>query len=386
MYEDSNSIEITDDLVWPLFILARDRPELLNPKTRREIMKKTSLIRSDWHSKSKTFKNCLNSRVPLKPETLEKIPERSDKIILLIDYYNVQDEERRKEIIFAIQKNIDCGHFHKIYIFLEKNDQRSNEELANDFYVQINVQFIRDCRRSTYRSFLDFIKNETPEEESDAVFILSNNDCYFDDSVNLFKHLPFNWGKTIYSMTRKDLLSDGRIIDAMHPQQLYGNIPDVDNLPEALDVKHVRESEQILGPDSSDAWAFKKKLTDTSVDLNFELGRYHCENQFLGRLKSNGYNPKNIGFCGHVRCIHVHQSFWRKMSTTIYDPSDSDYYNFNFMPPFFDPENQKSRTLDNCIAGTNSVIHKNNYFYTDQFSANLENYVITDINKYLTNE
>ena len=147
MYEDSNSIEITDDLVWPLFILARDRPELLNPKTRRKIMKKTSLIRSDWHSKSKTFKNCFNSRVPLKPETLEKIPERSDKIILLIDYYNVQDEERREEIIFAIQKNIDCGHFHKIYIFLEKNDQRSNEELANDFYVQINVQFIRDCRR-----------------------------------------------------------------------------------------------------------------------------------------------------------------------------------------------------------------------------------------------
>ena len=85
MYEDSNSIDITDVLVWPLFILARDRPELLNPKTRRKIMKKTSLIRSDWHAKSKTFKNCVNSRVPLKPETLEKIPERSDKIILLID-------------------------------------------------------------------------------------------------------------------------------------------------------------------------------------------------------------------------------------------------------------------------------------------------------------
>tara|TARA_B100000212_G_scaffold341984_1_gene326988 strand:- start:16507 stop:17682 length:1176 start_codon:yes stop_codon:yes gene_type:complete len=381
-------LEITDDLVWPLFFMARDYPNMISPDTRELVLEKVAEIRAHWHKNASTFKKSMQKKVPLDENLIKDHNIKNNKIILLLDYYNVKNEERKKEIIFAIQKNIDCGQFYKIYIFLEKNEERSSEDLANDFFVQSNVQFIRDCNRSTYRSFLDFIKNKTLQDEKDAVFILTNNDCYFDESVSLFKYVNFNWGKTVFSMTRKDLLSDGSIIDALHPDMWdgAGHIPDTNQLPSVVRKKLVSQTEQILGPDSSDAWAFKINLADCTVDLDFELGRYHCENQFLGRIGSEGFAPKNIGFCGFVRCIHVHQSFWRKVSTTIYDPSDSDYYNFAYMPPFHDPNDFKKRTIYNCIAGSNSIMHKNNYFYKDQFSTDLSNYVIEDVNKFIKNE
>lgn len=381
-------LEITDDLVWPLFFMARDYPNMISPETRELVLQKASEIRMNWHVDSSTFKKSMNKKIPLDENLIKKHNIKQDKIILLIDYYNVKNEERKKEIIFAIQKNIDCGHFYKIYIFLEENDDRSSEDLANDFFVQPNVQFIRDCKRSTYRSFLDFIKNKTLKDEKNAVFILSNNDCYFDESVNLFKYLSFNWGKTVFSMTRKDLMQDGSIIDALHPDMWdgAGHVPETGSLPSVVKKKIDESNTQILGPDSSDAWAFKQNLTNCTVDLDFELGRYHCENQFLGRIASEGFSPKNVGFCGFVRCIHVHQSFWRKVSTTIYDSSDTDYYDYNYMPPFHDPKDFKKRSVFNCIAGTNSIMHKNNYFFKDQFSADLSNYVIEDVNQFIKNE
>ena len=191
------------------------------------------------------------------------------------------------------------------------------------------------------------------------------------DDVKLLKHINFHNGQRVLTMTRVDQLPTGKIVRPRIPalDQAHGG--------SRIQQSH-EESFGVLAPTSSDAWAFKQPLSKTKAQINIELGRLHCENQFLSRIYEDGFKPFNIGFCEFIRCIHLHNTQVRNVETYVSENIDYDY-----QPPYIDykklREENKMRDYDKAITGTGMQMHRNNFYYDEQISGDYGEHVVRDI-------
>lgn len=367
-------MRITDDMVWPLKLLIDEKPHLFSSETKKKFDR--FLKRHLHYLHGRRGKNYMTESAMSQSVKLDKkdIPteNKSDKIILMFDYYEIENKERRTEITTAIQNNINNDLFDELIMFVECSEEES-KKLTSCFELTDKVKVIPNSKRTTYRSAIEYAKKINDE---DAIFLLTNNDCYFDETVELLKKIDFDNGKRVLSMTRKDLLETGEIVNTINP---YADNPWLDGISGEFTKKIDYENAFLMGPESSDAWAFKSNLAKTNANIDIELGRYHCEQQFLGRIYEDGYDVRNVGFCGHIKCIHIHQSFYRIAETYMADESDKEYYNFNYIMDFWSDATNPTRTYENYVVNSNMNFHKNNYFIDDRLSGQFGKYVVRDI-------
>lgn len=363
-------MEITDDMMWPLKFLIRDKPHLFSDATKQQFDKffHDSLNHiTGRRGKSYMLKSALSQTIKLDEKDIPT-QNKTNKIILMVQYYEIENAERKQEIVRAIQTNINNNLIDQIIIFVDC----AVEELKNItscFQLNEKVRLISKQTRMTYRSAINFA-NEL--NDKDAVFLLANNDCCFDETIGLMKKIDFLNGKRVLSMTRKDLLKTGDLVNAVNPEVIVGESGE-------LIQKTDYQNGLLIGVESSDAWAFTSGLCETNANIDIELGRYHCEQQFLGRIYEDGYDVRNVGFCGHIKCIHIHQSFYRKAETYMVDESDKEYYNFNYMTDFWEDDLKADRNYDNYVVNSWMNFHKNNYFIDDRFSGEYGKFVVRDL-------
>ena len=176
------------------------------------------------------------------------------KVSLFVSYWQPNNKERRDELNFCIQKNINNPIINKIYAFCEE---------PNLVPLHPKIKEIRMERRPTFKEYFDKI-NEMHSEIS----IIANADIYFDESLAYIKYIK---GNDCFALTRWEGTENAKYFEK---------------------------------PDSQDVWIFRG-LINPSVHAEFELGRLGSDNRLAHELKKVGYTVSNPS--KSIKAYHAHK-------------------------------------------------------------------------------
>ena len=217
----------------------------------------------------------------------DKLSTRYDKIKLIVQYYDMEIQ-RKNEIDFAFEKNLENPLIDEVHVLVESESvDLSGWDSAK--IVKKNIG-----KRLTYDECFQYARDNFDESD---VALVCNIDCYFNESVGKLKKVNFN--DKLICMTRKDLSENGKL---MRPAN-----PEVENEGHRFDEIHEITTNRCLDYDSSDAWAFSTKLSRFSS--NIELGTYSCEYFLHTSAINDGIKVRNVA--EYVDCIHVHGTNYR---------------------------------------------------------------------------
>jgi len=224
-------------------------------------------------------KNILNGR-PKYIENIENdIESFTGNINLFISWYNEKDENRKKEFINCLLKNISNRYINKIYLFVENNCECD--------FIEDKIEKIFIDKRITYLDAFTFINSITNKND---INILSNTDIYFDETIKfVFNKIDSN---KVFCLTRWDILSNGKI--EFHNRR-----------------------------DSQDAWIFYGSIKN-NIQCNFNLGIPGCDNKIAYELEKSGYSIFNPSLS--IKILHIHTSNIRNYSNNT--PKLSRPYQF----------------------------------------------------------
>lgn len=211
------------------------------------------------HEKDGTVSTVANQN---QEELYKKIIGKNFQMInLFTSFFCANDEDRHKELVFCLEKNIENPHIKKIYVLSENCEiPVSSEKLE-----------IVQSERPTYKDFFNFINSKTDTEE---INVLCNSDIFFDESIlNCFKFLD---NRTIISLLRWEYSDNPRI--------------------------------QIMRADCQDSWIWIGKINDLDFS-DFYLGKNGCDNRIAWEMKNKGYNLINP--CTTIKSYHYHDSTFR---------------------------------------------------------------------------
>ena len=312
----------------------------------------------------------MKEKVELKTEDIPT-KNKNENITLITGYYAVEDE-RFHEIQEAIQNNINNPHISEVVLFIQpfvNGDTRTEEELLNDFDCKNKVTLVKATDRMSYKLALNYVKEH---KKKDTIYILTNNDCYFDKNDELIKKIDFKKGKRVLTFTRKDRLADGTIVNAVNPSP-----GDEDGVK--FDETQTLNYEELptMALYSSDAWAFTPKLADTNATVDMQLGRSTCEEQFHGRIYEDGYELYNVGINGFIKCIHLHLSGLRHIKKW---KEETDFDDWQYVHNFRKGDHTEINET-NYINGSWMAYHPNNFYYDDRFSGKFGKFFVRDIRK-----
>lgn len=192
-------------------------------------------------------------------DTILDTTKHRDKIILLVEFFKSEFEERNKEFAEALKKNIDCEHIDKIVLFYEN----SLDEYPDISYSpKIEIAYTK--KRMTFGDYFTYCNNNF----NDNICVVANSDIYFDDSI-----------KHVYSMNENDFLCITRWNNGI----LQGH-----------------------SAYSQDVWVFRKKIPDNMMCYcDFQLGKQQCDNRVAFLAMRSGFNIINP--CYLVKCHHLHK-------------------------------------------------------------------------------
>ena len=371
--------EWDDFFIWPLICIIKEQCEVdvkkipFTHELREHIFKyKCDNFEKDYES----ITNKANSEII--SLTDDEIPNytHTEEIVLILGYYDILDSVRKLEIDESIQNNINNKYISRIVMFVECETASmvlANKMTAN-FKNADKLEIIPTHTRLTYKNALDYADRDNKEN---AVYLLTNSDCYFDSSVDLLTKLNFKNGKRVVSMTRKDRFETGEVLNSV---KLFndgydenGNMIYKFGKPSLVNKKELG----IMPPYSSDAWAFKSNIEFDSSLVDNELGRMSCEIFFQSRLHEQNIELFNIGFGGYIKCIHIHNSAIRtnhqqnmqSLSQEYIAPYTNDGKNIDW----------DNLTRFNFITGCYMGWHKNNFMFDNRYDGNFGKYVVRDI-------
>ena len=299
---------------------------------------------------------------PVKTTPLQKTlpPNHKEKLILIFQYYDEAVVERRGELLTAIHNNLANKHIDEVVIYLEvREGKRPASQLKKDIKIPkgTRVNFLPVDKRMTYEMAIEYGRKH---DDGNTIFLLCNNDCYFDDTVDLLKKVNFKDGNRLVCLTRKDLLPNGDIERAKNPpvwrddyvfdtvtdDQSYGELPYLDY-------------------DSADAWAFVPTMK--KFKSNYELGTFNCEANFTIQAFIRGIEPRNP--CEFIRCIHVHNTYFRRKYAVENETTVSESNKLYVT-------DDNPRTLENFINGTFRIRSEHNYVDMDSETQEYSDYVV----------
>lgn len=181
-----------------------------------------------------------------------------------------KDPDRQKEIDETLQRNVDNPFISKIYLLNETKYSFSSDKICQIIIGQ----------RLQYSDAIKFAN----EMGTNDIFLLANNDIFFDQSLNFLEKM--DWNNLIVVITRHDMLKNGKISSPKNYRTPEGSLFRVD--PRY----------------SHDAWAFKTPMI--KFDCDFLLGKGNCESSFAYEAQFAGLEMKN-GY-PHIKAIHHHAS------------------------------------------------------------------------------
>ena len=296
-----------------------------------------------------------------------KVKNNHNNIKLIIQYYDEKNINRRDEVVQTIKNNIYNKLINKIFLYVEYSDKsRSvNEQVKDLGNIDLSkVEIIPTTRRLTY---LEAIVKAKLDKDDDAVYLLCNNDCYFDASVGLLKKINFQNGNLIGCMTRKDLTPDGQVLDAIEP----GVSSEGYVLEKELTIK--RSDCKLLDISSQDAWVFTNKIK-VNFDATTEIGTFNCEYNFTSQAHMSGKILRSIG--EYVRCIHIHNTHLRKHYALNNEKTLKTINNMY-------PSNENPRTKNNYINGCWRIRTKENYIDKNQELHEYSDFYVNDFRNLL---
>ena len=301
-----------------------------------------------------------NSNItPVKPIEFDsdKIINKYKKITCILQYYDEPVIERRNELISAINNNINNKEINTCVIFLENTkSSRAIKSLKKDLIKSSKIKYISTEKRLTYQ---DAIKWVNKDNKKDTVYLLTNNDCYFNQSINLLKKVDYCNGKRLLCLTRKDQLKDGTIERGKSPP-IYRETYEFNKVHDLN-----RENWSLLDYNCSDAWAFICSIDD--LNCNYELGTFNCEYFFTEDLHLNNVQLRNPS--EYIDCIHIHNTNFRRnyaFGNDITSQRQNKLY----------PSEPSDRNENNWILGTWRLRSKYNYVDSDSEMHEYSDYVV----------
>jgi hypothetical protein len=296
--------------------------------------------------------------VPL-PKSWNKLRNRHDKVVLMFQYYDEPVKERRKELLQAIHENIGNPLIDEVRIYLERQEgRRSPKKLRKDIDSgsRGHVKFVPLGQRLTYRMA---IADARKIGDGNTVFLLCNNDCYFDKTVDLLRKVNFKNGNRLLCLTRKDQLPDGTVERGKSPpvwkdDYEFGKVVEID-----------REDLPFLDYNCSDAWAFVPKLPEFPAD--YQLGTFNCEYYFAEKAHLANVELRNPS--EYIRCIHIHNTNFRREYALSNEKTSTKQNRLYASDP-------SERSPENWINGTWRIRSKYNYVDNDSEMHEYSDYVI----------
>ena len=178
-------------------------------------------------------------------------------MILYVSWYDDKNPQRNSELRTCLQGNLKNPFIEKVVLLSEGN-------------ISINlprIEKIKLNKRPTFSNLFDAANERIPK---DGISIIANSDILFGDSLQSALQIPDD---TCYALSRWNQNGNGE-------WELYDRV------------------------DSQDAWVFKGKTKDISVD--FGPGVPGCDNSLAYHLEQMGY--KVINPSKTIKAYHIHQS------------------------------------------------------------------------------
>jgi tetratricopeptide (TPR) repeat protein/glycosyltransferase involved in cell wall biosynthesis len=188
------------------------------------------------------------------------------KIILFMPYYKAKHPERQQELIYCLQKNVQCDELEKIVLIIDDNHIPEVESPK--------IEIVKIAARPTYLDWVEL----TEKRCRGQISILANTDIYFDESIS--------WLREIFSANPQAFVALSRYEKEGSNQTLHKN-------------PHW----------SQDVWAVsgEHKFTKSFKNsLRVSLGVPRCDNKIAYLFAIHGapvYNP-----CHHIKTVHVQET------------------------------------------------------------------------------
>ena len=190
---------------------------------------------------------------------------------LLTTYFDCQNQDRLKEYITCLSKNVDNPYINRIYLFLE-DENRPGTLYCKDT-PKGKIKFIENCGRVTYSELFQFCNDNLSGESC----IISNADIEFDDTLKIIYNEDLQ--NCFLCLSRWNRQEDGSL-------------------------EYHREA------DSQDCWIFRSPVPDLmTIECNFFMGQPGCDNRVAYVAKKSGMIPTNPSPV--IRPIHRHLSTYR---------------------------------------------------------------------------
>lgn len=191
----------------------------------------------------------------------EKRHSTSQKINMLVQYYNDKNDERQKEIDHCLSTNLLNPDIAKIYNFCEPKTK-----LPVKFTGNVKLIHLENENRLSFRRAIEFANENLVGE----ICCISNSDIFLSHQSR-------------WSNLTDDLHRSPQLVYALSRHEYDGILVTKDP---TLD--------EIGYANSQDAWVFKSPLK-ISEDIDFYIGTVGCDNAFADRLYKSGLFPINRG-------------------------------------------------------------------------------------------
>lgn len=217
------------------------------------------------------------------------------KIILITQYYEPNNEERKIEIKDCLINNSKNKLIDEIHLFVEKDYDLNFVNLDKIKIIHIDKQL-------SFKKSFDY-SNEY--FDSDNTIILANSDIYFNNTLNQIRDL--NYDKYFYALSRHNIDENNKLKLQDKPEW------------------------------SQDVWIWKTPIKVEYNRINGSdffkendgviLGIGACDNRIIRIMKESGYNVKNIG--NKIQCIHNHKNDYRNWDSDTDKTKVRDKYRKN---------------------------------------------------------
>ena len=184
---------------------------------------------------------------------------------LIVQYFRCADPARQAEIDTCLRNNLLNTHLAAVHLLTE--EQFNLSTFPNNSKI---VQTVIGERLTFENAFL--YANES-DPDGKLIWILSNADIYFDESLKLVEWE--NLDGAVYALTRHDVQADGAI----------------------------KLVESAFAHGCQDAWFFKSPLRLSIMFTQFFLGVPGCDNRIANEFIQAGYKAINPAYL--LRAIHL---------------------------------------------------------------------------------
>ena len=277
-------------------------------------------------------------------------------VCIITQYYRPKSKQRQEELVYCINKNLEVADSAIIF-----TEDLSRKQLRRDGIKLNNKTETVKLGRLNYRAAFKYVKIHGND---DTVYLLTNTDCYFE-SVDVLLSIDYSKLRFL-TMSRWEYI-EGSLDIARNPR--------VENWDETqyLDPPPLLKSDPPIEPWSSDSWAFKRNLTQ-----NIDIGRFYsflgislCEILTTHEMIKEGVHVHNIGFCGHIKPIHVHKAASRKPEDWAESKNLSDH-----IPGIF-PKGKRdlSKSINNCWRQR----HPDNFLDSDNVEHDYSDFVVRNL-------